>query len=58
MTAPRAHPDIDRYLQPATFIDSDHPIILAFTERALRGIGASVVERGVALYYAVRDGLR
>ncbi len=58
MTASHVHPDIDRYLQPGTFIDSDHPTILAFAERALRGIGASATERGVALYYAVRDGLR
>jgi len=49
---------INEYLKPGVFIDSDHPAIKAFTEEALQGAGPTAIERAVALYYAVRDGLR
>ena len=49
---------INEYLQPGVFIDSDHPAVQAFTEKALDGSGSKPIERAVALYYAVRDGLR
>ena len=46
----------EEYLQPGTYIDSDHPAVAAFARRAARG--ATGVERAVSLYYAVRDGIR
>ena len=49
---------INEYLKPGVFIDSDHPAIKAFIEKALQGAGPTAIERAVALYYAVRDGLR
>ncbi len=49
---------INEYLQPGVFIDSDHPAVQAFTEEALEGAGPTAIDRAVALYYAVRDGLR
>lgn len=42
-------------LVPTALIDSDHPAIVAFARRVT---GNDVRERAVALYYAVRDGLR
>ncbi len=44
------------YLQPASFIDSTHPAVIAFAER-WRGTG-SPREQAVALYLAVRDQIR
>lgn len=49
---------IEEYLHPGKFIDSAHPGVIAFTEKALQGAGPSAMERAVAIYYAVRDGLR
>ncbi len=49
---------INEYLQPGVFIDSDHPAVKAFTDKALQDVGPALIERAVALYYAVRDGLR
>ncbi|OUS10066.1 hypothetical protein A9Q89_12040 [Gammaproteobacteria bacterium 53_120_T64] len=46
------------YLKPGVFIDSDHSAVHSFTEEALEGAGPTAIERAVALYYAVRDGLR
>ena len=42
-------------LAPTSLIDSGHPAVVAF---ARRSSGADARERAVALYYAVRDGLR
>ena len=49
---------INEYLKPGVFIDSDHPAVQAFTENALEGAGPTAIDRAVALYYEVRDGLR
>ena len=49
---------INEYLKPGIYIDSDHPAIKAFAEKALQSTGSTAIERAVALYYAVRDGLR
>ena len=49
---------ISDYLRPGVFIDSDHPAVKTFTDNALEGVGPEAIERAVALYYAVRDGLR
>lgn len=45
------------YLNPGRFIDSDHPALVAFAEQA-RGSSREPREQAVALYYAVRDGIR
>lgn len=44
-------------LAPTAVVDSDHPAVVAFAEGVCAGIGAPRA-RAVALYYAVRDGLR
>ncbi|MBV1931654.1 MAG: transglutaminase family protein [Porticoccaceae bacterium] len=51
------HP-VDSFLRPGVYVDSDSSAVSAFTERVLKGIGSDSVERGIALYYAVRDGLK
>ena len=43
-------------LGPAALVDSDHPDVIAFAARHARG--ADDTERAVALFHAVRDGLR
>lgn len=47
---------VNAYLQPAQFIDSAHPAVVAFARRHARG--ESDLERAVSLYYAVRDAIR
>lgn len=49
--------ELSDYLAPTYFLDSDHPDVVAFAERAA-GEAASPVERAVRLFYAVREGLR
>jgi transglutaminase-like putative cysteine protease len=46
----------DPLLSPSPGIDSDHPAVMAFARE--RAQGATERERAVALYLAVRDGLR
>ena len=43
-------------LQPARYIDSDHADVDSFAKK--NSLGKSKLERAVALYYAVRDGIR
>ena len=50
--------DLARYLEPTWFLDSDAPAVREFAERSVAGAPAGDVERAVALYYAVRDGIR
>lgn len=45
------------FLDPARFIDSDHPAVVEFAEQN-RGRSDDPGEQAVALYYAVRDGVR
>jgi transglutaminase-like putative cysteine protease len=45
------------YLRPGTFIDSDHPRVMEFSQR-VAGQTAGDREKAVALYYAVRDEFR
>ncbi|MGA8051284.1 MAG: transglutaminase family protein [Burkholderiales bacterium] len=47
---------LEIYLHPGVYIDSDHPAVIAYARQRVRG--ANDVERGVSLYYAVRDGIR
>lgn len=44
------------FLQPGRFIDSDHPKVTQFAKDNAKG--ANDREKAVALYYAVRDGVR
>lgn len=47
-------------LAPTALIDSDHPGVIAFAQRAAQAAGPDADERqrAVALYLAVRDGFR
>jgi transglutaminase-like putative cysteine protease len=45
------------YLAPTGIIDSTHPQVVAYTRRATAGTG-DAVGQAVALFYAVRDGIR
>ena len=45
------------YLDPGRFIDSDHPAVAEFAEQA-RGPSRDPRAQAMALYYAVRDGIR
>ena len=44
------------WLAPGEYVDSDHPSVRAFAREHAKGAGDR--ERAVALYYAVRDGIR
>jgi transglutaminase-like putative cysteine protease len=44
------------FLEPGRFVDSDHPQVVEFARRHARG--GNDREKAVALYYAVRDGVR
>jgi transglutaminase-like putative cysteine protease len=46
----------ETYLSSAEYIDSDHVSVQAFAVEHARG--SSHLERGIALYYAVRDRIR
>jgi len=46
----------ERYLRPGIYVDSDHPRVTRFALEHARG--GSDRERGVSLYYAVRDAVR
>jgi transglutaminase-like putative cysteine protease len=45
------------HLESGRFIDSAHPAVRQFAEKAAQGAG-SAVEKAVRLFYAVRDGIR
>jgi len=47
---------MSEYLAAAEFIDSAHPAVVAFSRKHCAG--KTEIERGVSLYYAVRDGVR
>ncbi|TAM11211.1 MAG: transglutaminase family protein [Nevskiaceae bacterium] len=49
--------DSDPTLRPTPVVDADHPAVLAFTHHAISGV-TGTREQAVALYYAVRDGIR
>ena len=44
------------FLEPGRYIDSDHPAVLALSEK--NAVGKNNLERAVSLYYAVCDGIR
>ena len=47
---------VDEYLKPTAYVDSDAPGVVAFAERVAGG-AADPIDRAVALYHAVRDGI-
>ena len=47
---------MNEYLKPTKFIDSDHPKVVDFARK--HAVGADEREKAVALYRAVRDGVR
>jgi transglutaminase-like putative cysteine protease len=47
---------MNEYLKPGRFVDSDHPAVIAFSKKHLKGKGEC--EKAVSLYYAVRDEIR
>lgn len=52
-------PTPEQCLAPGHFVDSDHPDVIAFAERVCEAAGADDDrERAVALFLAVRDGIR
>ena len=44
------------YLSPGQYVDSAHPLVVAFSKKHAKGNGER--ERAVSLYYAVRDEIR
>ena len=46
--------DLAIYLAPAYFIDSNSPDVIVFAQKHTEGL-ATDIEKGVKLYYAVRD---
>ena len=49
--------DLEPYLTPTWFIDSDAPEIVGLTHEVI-GSSTDDVERACRLYYAIRDGIR
>ncbi len=49
--------EFTQYLEPTSFIDSDHPAVSAFAKKQI-GQELDQRKRAVLLYYAVRDGFR
>jgi len=48
--------EMNEYLRPGRFVDSDHPAVIAFSRE--HSSGKTETERAVSLYYAVRDRIR
>jgi transglutaminase-like putative cysteine protease len=46
---------VRQYLEPARYIDSAHPAVVAFSKEHVSGKDDR--ERAISLYYAVRDGI-
>ena len=50
-------PDMAAFLEPADYVDSDHPDVIEFAQRAAAQADTPR-EKAVALYFAVRDEIR
>ncbi|MGD2135264.1 MAG: transglutaminase family protein, partial [Gemmatimonadales bacterium] len=48
---------MDQYLRRSRFIDADHPKVVAYAAGTVEG-ATTAIEQAVALFYAVRDGVR
>ncbi|MBT7756176.1 MAG: transglutaminase domain-containing protein, partial [Rhodospirillaceae bacterium] len=57
MSEATAIEEFQPFLQPAIFVDSDHPAVIEFAHRA-GGKDGTDLEKAVRLYYAVRDEFR
>ncbi len=55
--AERVTEDLAEYLRPAHFVDCDNPAVIAFARRAA-GSAETDADIAVALFYAIRDGIR
>ncbi len=53
----RSNPDLTEYLRPTRFVDSDHPAVIVFAREVVGDLERDV-DKSVALYLAVRDGVR
>lgn len=49
---------MDAYLRATAIVDADHPTIFDYTEAQLAGVPGDDRSRAIALYYAIRDGIR
>jgi len=49
--------DLTPFLAPTPIVDADHPSVREFTARLVDGVRGDTA-RAIALYYAVRDGIR
>lgn len=47
-----------QYLLPTSLIDSDHPTIKEYARACTQSVGEDPVAKAIALYLAVRDGIR
>ncbi|WP_409180388.1 transglutaminase-like domain-containing protein [Amycolatopsis sp. VS8301801F10] len=53
------NPEPDRLTRPTEFLDYESPTVRTFVENALSGKDAKTdTDKAIALYYAVRDGIR
>ncbi len=46
------------YLQPTAILNFEHPVVVDYIRRITSGKSSDAVSTAVALYYAVRDGIR
>jgi transglutaminase-like putative cysteine protease len=53
-----AAPELEEYLQPTTFIDSDHPEVTAYADDLAGGADSSDIEKARRIFHAVRDDIR
>lgn len=55
--AQKLREELEEFLMPGNFVDSDHPAIVAYARRVTAGAKTDV-EKAKRLYYAVRDEIR
>lgn len=51
------NPDMKKYLEPTEILDSNNQSLRDFAEKTTADSAGDTVEKAVALYYAVRDGI-
>ncbi len=49
--------DPDAFVQPGSYLDSDHPAIVTFVEKTIGDL-TEPMDIALKLYYAIRDGIR
>lgn len=50
--------DLRPFLKPTAILDFEHPTVVAYRKRSVPNLASDPVSTAVALYYAVRDGIR